>query len=57
MGGGPGKAATPETNAYETTARIEGRAASNGGAVPGCKLERAVERPAAVITAVESEES
>jgi hypothetical protein len=39
--------ATPETNAYETTARDEGRAASNGGSVPRCKLERAVERPAA----------
>ncbi len=38
--------ATPETNAYETTARDEGRAASNGGSVPRCKLERAVERPA-----------
>lgn len=39
--------ATPETNAYETTARDEGRATSNGGSVPRCKLERAVERPAA----------
>lgn len=57
MGGGPGKVATPETNAYETTARDEGRAASDGGAVPGCKLERAVERPAVEMTTVESEES
>jgi len=39
--------ATPETNAYKTTARDEGRATSNGGSVPRCKLERAVERPAA----------
>jgi len=39
--------ATPETNAYKTTARDEGRAASNGGTVPRCKLERAVERPTA----------
>lgn len=38
--------ATSETNAYETTARDEGRATSNGGSVPRCKLERAVERPA-----------
>lgn len=38
--------ATPETNAYKTTARDEGRATSNGGSVPRCKLERAVERPA-----------
>ena len=39
--------ATSETNAYETTARDEGRATSNGGSVPRCKLERAVERPTA----------
>lgn len=46
MGGGPAEVATPETNAYETTARSEGRATSNGGSVPRCELERAVERPA-----------
>ncbi len=49
MGGGPGRMATSETNAYETTARYEGRATSNGGSVPRCKLERAVERPTAEI--------
>ena len=49
MGGGPGRMATPETNAYKTTARDEGRAASDGGTVPRCELERAVERPTAEI--------
>lgn len=49
MGGGPGRMATSETNAYETTARDESRATSNGGSVPRCKLERAVERPTAEI--------
>src|SRR5690606_29254149 len=38
--------ATPETNAYETTARNEGRAGSDAGPVPRCTPERAVERPA-----------
>lgn len=44
-----GELATPETNAYETTARYESRASGNGGSVPRCKLERAVERPVAGI--------